>query len=131
MTQLRGHLILGLLVLLCAGMSNAAAPVSPPPPLPANIQGWSSSWLVGTTLELVSDTDILILRFGEAGWVAMTGGKKGGPVTGPLLPWRIENGKLFVGFSVQPKDGIEFVSLSGNRLVTRSEGKKIIYEVSR
>ena len=130
MTQLRRRFILGLLLPLCASMSNAAAPVSPPP-FPSNIQGWSSSWLVGTTLDLVSDTDILSLRFGEAGWVAMTAGKKGGPVTAPVLPWRIENGQLFVGYSVQPKDGIEFVSFSGNRLVTRSEGKNTIYEVSR
>lgn len=130
MTKPIRQLLLSLLLLLTSAMSHSVAPV-PPQPLPANIQGWSPNWLVGTTLDLVSETRVLTLRFGESGFVAITAGQKAGPLTGPLLPWRIENGKLLIGYSAQPKDGIEFVSISGNKLVTRSEGRSEIYEVSR
>lgn len=130
MAQLTRQLLLGLLLLLASGMSHSVTPV-PPQPLPANIQGWSPNWLVGTTLDLVSETRVFTMRFGEGGWVAVTTGKKGGPLTGPLLPWRIENGKLLIGYSAQPKDGLEFVSITGNKLITRSEGRNEIYEVSR
>lgn len=69
--------LLGLLLILCASTYLFAAPVSSQPPQ-AEIQGRSSEWLVGTTLELVSETDILYLRFANTDWVAVTTGKKGG-----------------------------------------------------
>lgn len=120
----------GLLLILCASTSFPAAPVSSQP-LQAEIQGWSSEWLVGTTLELVSETDILYLRFANTDWVVVTTGKKDGPVTAPILSWHIKNGILFIGQQALAEDGIEFVSLSGSTLVTCMKSKKAIFRVSR
>jgi len=122
--------LLGRLLILCASTSFFAAPVSSQPPQ-AEIQGWSSEWLVGTTLELVSETDILYLRFANTDWVAVTTGKKDGPVTAPILSWHIKNGKLFIGQQASAEGGIEFVSLSGTTLITFLEGKKMIFKASR
>jgi hypothetical protein len=120
----------GLLLILCASTSFFSAPVSSQPPQ-TEIQGWSSEWLVGTTLELVSETDILHLRFASKDWVAVTTGKKEGPVTAPILSWHIKNGKLFIGQQASAEGGIEFVSLSGTTLITFLEGKKMIFKASR
>ena len=120
----------GLLLILCASTSFLAAPVSSQPPQ-AEIQGWSSEWLVGTTLELVSKTDILYLRFANTDWVAVTTGKKEGPVTAPILSWHITNGILFIGQHALAEDGIQFVSLSGSTLTTCLKGEKMIFRVSR
>lgn len=119
-----------LLLILCASTSLLAAPVLSQPPQ-AEIQGWSSEWLVGTTLELVSETDILYLRFANTDWVVVTTGNKGGAVTAPILSWHIKNGQLFLGQQALAEDGIEFVSLSGSTLVTCLKGKKAIFRVSR
>lgn len=120
----------GLLLILCASTSFFSAPVSSQPPQ-AEIQVWSSEWLVGTTLELVSETDILYLRFANTDWVVVTSGKKDGPVTAPILSWHIKNGILFIGQQALAEDGIEFVSLSGTTLITFLEGKKMIFKAFR
>lgn len=120
----------GLLLILCASTFFFAAPVSSQPPQ-AEIQGWSSEWLVGTTLELVSETDILYLRFANTDWVVVTTGKKGGPVTAPILSWHIKDGQLFLGQQALAEDGIEFVSLSESTLVTCMKSKTAIFRVSR
>lgn len=120
----------GLLLILCASTSFFSAPVSSQPPQ-TEIQGWSSEWLLGTTLELVSETDILHLRFASKDWVTVTTGKKDGPVTAPILSWHIKNGKLFIGQQASAEGGIEFVSLSGTTLITSLEGKKMIFKASR
>ncbi len=130
MTPFAKQLLLSFPLLLAAGVSYAVAP-APSKPLPANIKGWSPTWLVGTTLDLVSDTSVLTLRFGEGDWATMTAGEKGGPITAPVVSWHIENGKLFIGESAEPRDGMEFVSISGNKLTVRSKGKNAIYHISR
>lgn len=131
MTQTTRRFFLGLFLFLATGVSYAVLPIAPKPPLPADIKGWSPDWLIGTTLDLISETNDFQMRFGESDLVAVTAGPKGGPWTAPLFPWRIENGKLFIGYSTQPSDGLEFLSITGNKLRARSEGKEVIYEISR
>jgi len=131
MTQSTRRSFLGLFLTLATGIAYAVLPLAPKPPFPTDIKGWSPDWLIGTSLDMISETNDFQMRFGESGWVAVTAGQKGGPWTAPVLPWRIENGKLFIGYSTQPSDGLEFVSITGNRLRVRSEGKEVIYDISR
>lgn len=131
MTQYTRRSFLGLFLLIATGVTYAVLPIAPKPPLPTDIKGWSPDWLIGTSFDLISETNDFQMRFGESGLVAVTAGPKGGPWTAPLLPWRIENGKLFIGYSTQPSDGLEFVSITGRKLRARSEGKEVIYEISR
>jgi len=131
MTQATRRSFLGLFLTLATGVAYAILPIAPKLPLPTDIKGWSPDWLIGTSLDMISETNDFQMHFGEGGWVAVTAGPKGGPWTAPVLPWRIENGKLFIGYSTQPSDGLEFVSITGNRLRARSEGKEVIYDISR
>lgn len=121
---------LGLLLLLGSGISDAFLAIERKP-LPENIKGWSPDWLIGTTWNLISETRDSQFHFGENGNVALTEGPKGGPWAAPLLSWQIKDGKLFVGESTQPDDGLEFVSITGNTLRARSRGKEAVYEIFR
>ncbi|KAB2966763.1 hypothetical protein [Zoogloea sp.] len=131
MTPYKRRSFLGLFLALAARVSYAALPIESKKPLPENIKGWSPDWLIGTSLDLISETNDLQMRFGESGIVSVTAGPKGGPWAAPLFPWRIENKKLFIGDSTQPSDGLEFVSMTGTKLRVRSKGKEVVYEVSR
>lgn len=106
-------------------------PSAPKRYLPLNIKGWSPDWLMGTTLRLISETQVFDLNFCENGWVAVTTGLKGGPLSGPLHPWRIEDRKLFIGFPDQTGAFLEFVSITDHKLRVRSQGEEVIYEISR
>lgn len=57
-------------------------------------QKWKPADLVGFTLSLVDAKRRTSFRFGEEGWVAATFGQVDGPVTAPLLKWRIDKGGL-------------------------------------
>ena len=131
MTQYTRRFFLGFFLLLATGVSYAALPIAQKPPLPRNIKGWPPDWLIGTSLDLISETKDLQMQFGENGLVAVTTGPKGGPWAAPLLFWRIESGKLFIGSSTQSSDGLEFLSITGSKLRARSGGKEVIYEIYR
>lgn len=131
MTQYTRRSFLGLFLLLATGLSYAALPIVQRPPLPTDTKGWSPDWLIGTSLDLISETKDLQMQFGENGLVAVTTGPKGGPWAAPLLSWRIESGKLFIDSSTQPSDELEFLSITESKLRARSGGKEVIYEVYR
>jgi hypothetical protein len=57
-------------------------------------QKWKPADLLGFTLSLVDSKRRMSFRFGEEGWVAATFGQVDGPVTAPLLKWRIDKGGL-------------------------------------
>ncbi len=80
--------------------------------------GWSSSWLLSSILRLVSDTRVEELRFGSEQYVSATVGARGGPLSGPLLPWHIANGKLGIG-NADSYELLEFVSSSGTVITAR------------
>jgi hypothetical protein len=122
--------LIGITIVLMSTASYADAP-SPIEPLPANIRGWSADWLIGTTLTLVSDTQILSMHFADRSYTAVTLGEKGGPIAGPLLSWRIESEKLFVGDAVKPIERLEFLSISANKLLVGSAGQTATYAISR
>lgn len=91
-----------------------------------HVFGWSAGWLVGRTLILQSETTFLVMRFGSSGFASVTVGQKGGPLTGPLMPWSVVSGSLLVG-------GVsyEFVSIRGSVITVRVDGSyEERYEIS-
>jgi hypothetical protein len=93
--------------------------------------GWSEEWLLGSILRLVDETRVEELRFASEGVVAITSGKHGGPLTGPLMKWRIHNGKLEIGYP-DSYDALELLSIAGaNVVVKRKSGDKAVFEVQR
>jgi hypothetical protein len=51
---------------------------------------WEPADLVGFRLSLVDSKRISAFTFNEDGWVLLTAGRVGGPVTAPVLKWRID-----------------------------------------
>ena len=79
---------------------------------------WSEAWLNGATMRLVSSSDVEELRFAKGGYVAITAGKRGGPLTGPLMNWSLSGGKLNIGFP-DAYDSMELISRSPYLVVVR------------
>ena len=65
---------------------------------------WSSLDLAHATLELVDDEKYEVFRFNQDGFVAATLGTRNGPLTAPLLHWRIKGDHLIISF--QPHSGV-------------------------
>ena len=93
--------------------------------------GWSSSWLLGSVLRLVSNTRVEELRFRTEQYVVATVGAPGGPLSAPLLPWHIVDGKLGLGNS-DSYELLGFVSSSGSIVTAqRRDGTIEKYEVTK
>jgi hypothetical protein len=91
---------------------------------------WMELSLPGTSLILDSEIEVEELRFlGEpdGGWVAATIGTKGGPLTAPLFPWRLEGNLLVIGHD-QPFERLELLRLEEKRVVVRrSSGSVVVF----
>ena len=102
------------------------ASCAPVPPRPI---GWSPSWLLGSSLTLVSDERVESFCFSNSEYVAATLGQRGGPLTAPMLRWRVVNGKLGLGEN-DSYELLEFVASSGSRvMVRRRDGSEAQYEL--
>ena len=87
--------------------------------------------LVGTSLRLVDRATIEELRFSPEGTVAITTGKRDGPLVGVAMKWRIRKGRLDVGYP-DSYDSFELVSTEGTKVVVkRRSGKKAVFELGR
>lgn len=120
------HVLFGLLLSLMLVVSASAPSMASDQSIEV-VSGWSTSWLVGRTLTLQSETRYLVMRFGNSGFASVTVGQKGGPLTGPLMPWSVHSGKLVVGGA-----SYEFVSIRGNLISVRVDGgHEELYELSK
>jgi hypothetical protein len=96
-----------------------------------NPGAWSERWLLGSVLRLVDETQVEELRFGPEGVVTISSGKRGGPLTGPLMNWRVHQGKLEIGHP-DSYDTLELVSFTGSQVVVkRRSGAKVVFEIQR
>ena len=68
---------------------------------PGNSTSWLELKMETLELERVDPTSYEVLRFAPDGIVAATVGTKGGPLTGPVLHWRLEGDRLVI--SASPK----------------------------
>ena len=57
---------------------------------------WTSSSVVGLTIDLVDSNAIESMTFTDTGAVIATWGRKGGPVAGPVFYWSIDSGRLLL-----------------------------------
>ena len=64
---------------------------------------WAALKVESLELELIDDKKYERYRFGPGGTVSATIGMKNGPIAGPLLYWRIEDGHLII--SEKPQSG--------------------------
>ena len=94
-------------------------------------QGWSADWLVGVSLQLVSESRVQSLHFVDKQSVLLTVGEKGGPLAGLVASWRIAGSTLLVDDSIAISDALEFVSRDNNRVVVRTRGELATYEIIR
>ena len=80
----------------------------------ASPASWTPENVVGLSIELIHPTRIENYNFLDQAatgktYVAATLGSKDGPVTGPLLEWRIVDGRLWIG---DERISTEFILLS-------------------
>jgi hypothetical protein len=124
--------MLSVLILLCCSGRIAEKQKSPSDVNPVRQEAslrWNASELIGYTYTLVDDKGEAVFRFTEHGTILHTAGPKGGPYTGPLLYWAIDDkGILNMGGS----PGFTSVSwikleVTGDNVVVYSEGRRQIY----
>ena len=60
---------------------------------------WETLSLEGKSLELIDDTRVETYHFGAEGLAAATSGNKDGPLTGPVLYWRVDDQSLIISKS--------------------------------
>lgn len=85
---------------LLAALSLASCRSLPPQPASALAHGdtipWRYDQVAGLSMTLDDPKRIEYYGFGQKGALAMTVGERGGMVTGPLLGWRLDRGRLFI-----------------------------------
>ena len=126
-----------------------AAPL-PPPVLPAlcavsivvsacvstafSASDWQAFSLGGAVLILEHTDAIEEIRFlgnKEGGWAVVTLGKKSGPQTGPVFPWRVEGEFLVIGHNPE-YERFQLISASERKIqVRRVSGQVVSFRVLR
>ena len=91
---------------------------------------WGASELVGSTIELVSDTHIEWMHFNADGSLPITIGTKGGWVAGPIFTWHIDSNGVLV---IIDNRGHEFkamrkVSIDKNSVIVDVDGSPVTYK---
>ncbi|MBI1175374.1 MAG: hypothetical protein GC139_08950 [Sideroxydans sp.] len=86
---------------------------------------WSRRDVIGLALSLDDPTIVEVLRFGQNGLVAATFGQKSGPVTGPILKWRIVDGVLEIS-SDNSSEQFTLLSKDGKSMTVRNQKGKIL-----
>ena len=119
----RRLLLICATLLLTLALGGCAASNGPP-------RTWTELNLPGAVLRLDSETNVKELRFlGEltGGWVTATIGTRGGPLTAPVFPWRIEGNFLVIGQGKE-FERLEFLRLESEHVVARrSTGGVVLF----
>lgn len=92
---------------------------------------WAKDGLRGLNIELVHPTRYEMMSFGDSGYVGMSIGQKGGPITGPAFKWTIESGTLHITVDGKQRyDDLTLVSQSAEEIVVqRCSGQIATYKV--
>ncbi|KAB0325066.1 hypothetical protein ACWYXK_11895 [Janthinobacterium lividum] len=99
-------------------------------PEPQNLTDWTQLALVGKTLTLIDPELQQIFSFDKDAIVRATFGRKGGPVSGPILYWRITDNMLVI--SIFPDSNVvdtfsHPVIQGANVIATRQSGAKAVF----
>ncbi len=116
------HIRLVTALLLLAVLSSAHAQQSP------QLQ-WTEESVVGLSLELEDPVAVEQLHFVKGGALIATFGTKGGPLTGPVLRWKIVDGVLQFGAGDAPQQLTLLSRQAGLIVVKDRAGKTLRFHV--
>jgi len=111
-------LLAALVVTSCASHSDA--------------HGWKKEDVIGFTLSIVDDAAIESYRFQAEGHAIAHFGVKGGPVAGPVVDWKIDDGRLIIFDEDRTRRRLTLVEMKGTDVVTRTQwGRTLKWRLTR
>ena len=90
---------------------------------------WSEESVVGLTMSLDDPAVEEDFSFGKNGFVGATFGRKGGPLTGPALRWRLVDGYLQIGEGQTAEQFALVARDSSTIIVTNRVGKTLRFRI--
>jgi hypothetical protein len=95
---------------------------------------WNGYGVEGKTFELVDPENTEIYRFGRDGLVTAVMGRKRGPVTGPILYWRLAGESLVISSERggEPMQALVLITVGDGEVSARDKSDQIVhYKVAK
>jgi hypothetical protein len=87
--------------------------------------------VAGRRLSLQHDTKVEVYQLKETGSALAQLGVKNGPITGPVLQWKVEENRLVIADGQNARQRFEVIEKSSGQMKLRREsGEVVIFEIT-